>query len=143
MFDPIRAAILHRQNGDLDEAMWITFLAVHFGKNVHGGWRYAREVYGRLGQGDWWDWARASANPDQLRTWLDDNKPFLSRPGAGFSNHRKYESLDGWSTNGTGAILESYIAWVESNGGHKQLITSAQNTNKAMLVWHLTPYISQ
>jgi hypothetical protein len=32
-------------------------------------------------------------------------------PG-GFGNHRKYESLDADSPRGTGAVVESYVGWV-------------------------------
>ena len=32
-FDPIRAAIVHATNGDQEEACWLIFLAIHFGKS--------------------------------------------------------------------------------------------------------------
>ena len=51
-FDPLKAAIHSERQGEIDEACWMVFFFVHFGKHRKAGWRYAREVYGRLGDGD-------------------------------------------------------------------------------------------
>ncbi|MBK8522469.1 MAG: hypothetical protein IPL54_16980 [Chitinophagaceae bacterium] len=32
-FDPLKAAVWFKQNGNIEEAFWLTFLATHFGKN--------------------------------------------------------------------------------------------------------------
>ena len=61
LFDPLRAAILSARQGAIEEAFWLVFLFVHFGKHRRGGWRYAREVYGALAAGFRWDWATTSA----------------------------------------------------------------------------------
>ena len=61
LFDPLKAAILHIRAGNPEEAFWLVFLFVHFGKHARAGWRYAREVYGRLGQGTLWNWSAVSA----------------------------------------------------------------------------------
>lgn len=45
IFDPLRAAAWHRQQGHLEEAFWLVFLLTHFGKNKRTGWRLAQEVY--------------------------------------------------------------------------------------------------
>ena len=50
MFDPLKASILHHRKGQINEAFWLVFLFVHFGKHNKGGWRYVRDVYGRLGE---------------------------------------------------------------------------------------------
>jgi Alpha-glutamyl/putrescinyl thymine pyrophosphorylase clade 3 len=47
LFDPLKAAILHQQSGNMEEAFWLVFLFVHFGRSSRGGWRYVREIYGR------------------------------------------------------------------------------------------------
>lgn len=127
MFDPLKGAILHLNAGDDDEAFWLIFLFVHFGKNRRGGWRYARDVYGRLGNGKLWNWNRISSGPDQFRKWLEINCATISRkqPAGGFGNHRKYESLDAYSPTGTGAVVKSYIEWVGPSRRHKNLIKKA------------------
>src|SRR2546428_31962 len=33
LFDPLKAAVLHKRNGQIDEAFWLVFLSVHFGKH--------------------------------------------------------------------------------------------------------------
>lgn len=118
-FDPLRASIVHKRAGNYDEALWLVFLYVHFGKHRRAGWRYVQDVYGRLGQGGLWDWASTSNDVTAFRYWLDANQEGLrARPGPqGFGNHRKYESLKAWTDNGTGAAFESYIDWVHSGGG--------------------------
>lgn len=113
-FDPIKASIIHARSGDYDEAVWLVFLFVHFGKHRRAGWRYARDIYGRLGHGGTWNWEQISADPTSFRFWLDDHQDALKlAPGPrGFSNHRKYESLNAWEPTGTGEAFESYVDWV-------------------------------
>jgi hypothetical protein len=120
LFDPLKAAIVHQRGGDLEEAFWLVFLFVHFGKHSTGGWRYARGVYGRLGEGGLWDWESTSRDPAGFREWLNAHQARLRRPGAGFGNHRKRESLDATSANGTGAVVESYVKWVGPGRSHVQ-----------------------
>lgn len=127
MFDPVRAAVLQQIQGHIDEAFWLVFLFVHFGKHPRAGWRYAREVYGCLGSGGRWDWARVSADPTKFRTWLDVHQGELKREGVsrGFGNHRKYQSLDAYSPTGTGAAVESYVKWVGPPQTHEELVEGA------------------
>lgn len=123
LFDPIKAAVIRNRKGNHDEACWLTFLAVHFGKNRRSGWRLTRDVYGALGRAQPWDWRRTSANPTRFRSWLASNKDRLQQDGVAraFGNHRKYQSLDANSTNGTGAAVASYVAWVRRHRTHSQL----------------------
>lgn len=125
-FDPLKAAVLHIRDGSREEAFWLVFLSIHFGKHAGGGWRYLREVYGRLGDRWRWDWAQTSADPSGFRDWLDRHQAAVRRTGVpgGFGNHRKYESLDGHSASGTGAVVESYITWVIPTMGHEGLVRS-------------------
>jgi Alpha-glutamyl/putrescinyl thymine pyrophosphorylase clade 3 len=130
LFDPLKAAVLHQRQEEIEEAFWLVFLSVHFGKNRYTGWRLARDVYGRLGAAIHWDWARTSSSPKRFRQWLATHQDTL-RGGDGvprhFGNHRKYQSLDAWSTSGTGAAIESYVRWVRSRGTHQLLVQEAQN----------------
>lgn len=127
MFDPLRAAILFQRAGEIDEAFWLVFLFVHFGKHSRAGWRYAREIYGALGDNGRWDWARTSADPGEFRHWLDTHQDELKREGIprGFGNHRKYQSLDAYSPNGTGSAVESYVRWVCPPRTHLELMKRA------------------
>jgi Alpha-glutamyl/putrescinyl thymine pyrophosphorylase clade 3 len=129
LFDPIKAAILHTRRGNIDEAFWLTFLSVLFGKHKRSGWRLARDIYGALGANTRWDWATTSKDPQAFRQWLAKNETVLK--GADgierhFGNHRKYTSLDAGSTSGTGAAVESYVKWVRPPRTHEMLITDAQ-----------------
>jgi hypothetical protein len=126
IFDPIRAATLRMREGDINEAFWLVFLSVHFGKHEKDGWRLVRDIYGALG-GATWTWARVSKSPERFRKWLFQNEPSF-RSGElkrRFSNHRKYQSLSADSKVGTGAVIESYVRWVDPPRTHQQLIQEA------------------
>lgn len=124
-FDPHRAAIHHRNAGSFEEACWLTFLSVHFGRHRRAEWRYVRDVYGRLGDG-LWDWASVSLGVHAFREWLNDSQDALcSGVGPrGFGNHRKYQSLDAWSPSGTGAAVEGYVASVCAAGTHRDFLAA-------------------
>lgn len=127
LFDPIRAAMLYQQAGNLEEACWLVFLFTHFGKNLTSGYRLLRDVYGRLHEGSPWTLTRTARDPLAFRHWLDASQGEL-RSGTvhrAFGNHRKYQSLDAWKPSGTGAAIESYIAWAKSFGSHKALFDAA------------------
>jgi Alpha-glutamyl/putrescinyl thymine pyrophosphorylase clade 3 len=123
LFDPLRAAVLHHRQGHVDEAYWLVFLAVHFGKHIRNGWRLTRDIYGRLGGPGRWDWESISKNLPGFRLWLEANQQRLG--GQGFSNHRKFESLRVNSSKGTAAVFESYVAWVKPPKTHGDLIRAA------------------
>ena len=127
LFDPLKAAILHERRGNHEEAFWLTFLFVHFGKHARAGWRYAREVYGCLGDGGSWTWARVSSDVTGFRAWLDACQDQLQREGVprGFGNHRKYQSLDAYSATGTGAAVATYINWVNPPRTHGEMVSQA------------------
>lgn len=125
LFDPLRAAVLRNRSGENDEAWWLVFIGTHFGKHAVDGWRLARDVYGKLGQGGRWDWAAISGNAAGFGAWLAANEATL-RGADGisrrFSNHRKYESLKASSPNGTAAIFASYVAWVAPPRTHADMV---------------------
>lgn len=126
LFDPIRAALLRRHEGQFDEACWLAFLFVHFGRHPISGYRYVREFYGALGQRPPWTFAAVSADPSAMRNWLDANEQYLRRGNhRGFGNHRKYVSLSGSRPNGTGDAFETYVNWAGAHGGHAALLAEA------------------
>jgi alpha-glutamyl/putrescinyl thymine pyrophosphorylase-like protein len=106
LFDPERAALFYARKGDFDEAIWLIFLSIHFGKHGKHGWRMVSDVYSGLGTGRW-TWERASARPDAFREWLRANRASIR--GA-FGNHRKYETLDPNSNSSTALVIESFNA---------------------------------
>lgn len=112
MFDPDRAAIaLHRAGRD-DEAIWLTFLATHFGKHRRYAWKRLRDVYSGLGRHPW-TWHAVSADPSAFVAWLAAHWQDI---GGGFGNHRKYETLDPRSDSGTDKVVLSFIEWVGPQG---------------------------
>lgn len=126
LFDPLRGAILRMRAGEVEEAFWLIFLFVHFGRHRVAGWRYAREVYG--GQaGALWTWAAVSADPRRFRRWLRTNEDRIRAIGGphGFGNHRKYVSLSAESDTGTGAAVESYIQWTGKSRSHVETVDTA------------------
>ena len=125
IFDPILAAILHQESGNTDEAFWLVFLFVHFGKHARAGWRYLREVYGQLGQGNFWTWSRIRDDTPDFRAWLNAHISEIKRYGVpgGFGNHRKYQSLDAFSPTGTGAAVQTYVNWIQPPRTHDQFFT--------------------
>jgi hypothetical protein len=105
LFDPERAAALLARTGEVDEAIWLIFLATHFGQHGRHKWRMLRDVYGGLGT-ERWTWARVSANPKHFRSWLEKNVQHIRGV---FGNHRKYETLNPASNNGTATVIESFV----------------------------------
>lgn len=128
-FDPLKAAIWHRQQGDIDEAFWLVFLSVHFGRHGRDGWRLCRDAYAGPRLSPTWTWSYTTSNLSSVRTWLASQTAAWKTDGVPrrFGNHRKYQSLDAWAKNGTGAALESYVEWVGRHKNHQGLIEDAQS----------------
>lgn len=140
LFDPLKAALLQKRAGNMDEAFWLVFLSVHFGRHRRSGWELVRAVYGRLGDGQRWDWLHTSATVQAFRQWLAQNQQLLvgRGTGRGFGNHRKYQSIDAWKDAGTGAAVESYVNWIGSPQTHEMLLERARAAvgNNARLMFH-------
>lgn len=116
LFDPERAAALYVREGNLDEAVWIVFLATHFGKHSVYGWKRLRDVYSGLG-GEGWSWQRVSGDVVAFRDWLRAHRGQI---GGGFGNHRKYESLNADTAQGTGSVVAAYVNWIGPNRSHAE-----------------------
>jgi len=125
-FNPLKAAIWHNRNGNLDDAFWLVFLAIHFGKHSVDGWNHVRNVYGKFGEVEFWSWINIIQNIDDFKLWLNINNARLKENGT-FSNHRRYQSLDAYSQYGTGSTIESYINWIGNDGSHRDFLYNIIN----------------
>jgi hypothetical protein len=126
-FDPLRAAIFHKQRGNINEAFWLAFLSVHFGRNLQTRWRLLTDVYRGLGNSIRWDWDTIVGHVGEFREWLDASEFELKLTGK-FGNHRKYENCSGSKPRGTGAAIASYVAWVGPNHDHVEMINRAKDS---------------
>lgn len=126
-FDPLKAAVVFRNAGKSDEAHWLVFLAVHFGKHAKDHWRLTKDVYGRLAVHPHWTWEHVSTDVNQFCNWLKLNANHLKNVNGPrrFSNHRKYESLVSKSGRDTRLVVRSYVAWIQSAGGLVGLVKEA------------------
>ena len=122
-FDPIKAASWHIGQNNLDEAFWLSFLSIHFGKNGRTGWALTQAIYGGFESPAFWNWPRIVQNPESFRDWLRQNEARLRDTGS-FGNHRKYQSLKADYQNGTANTLISYVEWVNHEGSHLGMINS-------------------
>lgn len=126
IFDPHRAAIIYKRQGDIDEACWLTFLSVHFGKHLKTKWGLTKAVYGHLNHGGLWDWQTTSTDPTKFIKWLGKNQDALKATGK-FSSHRQYESL---KPTHTGKAIQSYVDWIGKAGSHAKTIAEAVDASK-------------
>ena len=112
-FDPVRAAVYHARQGNHDEACWLVFLFVTYGKGTRTGWRLIRDVYGRLGQGTRWDWPAAVADPEGLAQWIIANAAELWPKGSPrpFGAHRQHEQV-----GPSGKTAGTYVRWIGATG---------------------------
>lgn len=127
-FDPIRAAVFWARNGDFDEACWLIFNFVHFGKHSRTGWKLVGNIYGGLGHDRFWTWRRVSKDPSAFREWLRHNQATLrrGRNRGMFGNHRKYETIDPDSPASTASVFSSYVVWIKAAKNHAELFNRAR-----------------
>lgn len=113
-FDPIKATALLLRRGEYDEAVWMCYLGIFFGKHKSKKWSLVKAVYGMLGERSL-TWEYIIQNIDEFRLWLQENEEALRQEGS-FGNHRKYVSI---KDSGTGRSFASYIEWIGISG-HQQ-----------------------
>lgn len=121
LFDPIKAAVTLSENNS-EEAFWLVFLATHCGHHLKTKWRLAAELYG-ASETIPWTWARVRVDPVAYVDWIESHYGGFQGK---FGNHRKYESLKP-GPKGTGAIVKSYIAWINSYGSHSAMVAQVQS----------------
>ena len=124
-FDPEFAAVYHLKDGNYDEAWWLTFLSVHFGRHRSDNWDLCALIYGGNGPDPYWTWPKISEDPSQFRPWLNSMVSSRNSKFPRFGNHRKYESLSSESS-GLASVVESYVALVAAYGDHNGWIGDAK-----------------
>ncbi|MCC9624650.1 hypothetical protein LPB41_23450 [Thalassospira sp. MA62] len=125
-FDPIKGAMHLSRQGDIDGAVWLTFISTHFGKHATDGWKLAKNVYGSFNRGPTWDFATYGNSQNQFENMLTQNSQKLSNISISgrYSNHRKYESK---KPRKIAETFRTFYAWQTQYGGFRDLIL---NTHK-------------
>jgi len=109
--------------GELDEAIWRSFLAAHFGRPsansaVHYQLESASLLLCGFGPEPKWMWSEVCTRPKLFRNWLYSHANELQ--SLSFGNHRKYESQRPallW------IVIESFIALATEHDGPMALLT--------------------
>lgn len=109
-----------RISGDLEEAVWRSFLLAHFGgaSGEEKPLRSTREFLCAFGAEPVWTWKRVCHAPQKLRLWLLQNARELQV--LAYGNHRKYESK---SPDEIWAVLESFMTLALKHGGPLKLLS--------------------
>ena len=116
LFDPLRAAALLSRRRDFDEAVWMTFIATHFGKHLHDGWKLAANVTGSFGDGPIWTAALYNTDRLHFEKMLKNNQINLNNPAVSgrYSNHRQYQSKN---SNSIARVFQTFFDWQFAEGG--------------------------
>ena len=123
LFDPLKGAALLGRKGDLDEAVWLTFVGTHFGKHLVDGWRLAANVMGSFGEGTPWTAQRFGADRGGFQTMLLKNGSKLkdARLSGRYSNHRQYQSKH---PDTIFEVFSTFYDWQFKSGGFRPLMVS-------------------
>jgi hypothetical protein len=103
------------QKMEVDEALWRSFLAAHFGRvslDPSEKAQSAGEFLCAFGACPYWTWVRVSSDTDSFRSSLIKNGERLK--ALSFGNHRKYEAKKPLIFY---RVITSFLDWVKDNGG--------------------------
>jgi hypothetical protein len=108
-----------RESRDLDETIWRSFLAAHFGRSLADESQIssASRFLCAFGAEPYWTLQRVSENPSDLRKWLLDHKVDLQT--LAYGNHRKYESK---KPAGIWKVIKSFLDLANERDGPAGLI---------------------
>lgn len=113
--DILRLITEAMESNDLDETLWRSFLAAHFGRTSTDNRRKvasaARLLCG-FGNRPQWTWKRVSSNPRAFQEWLTKHREDLK--SLYFGNHRKFESK---KATALFRVFESFLEWATDHGG--------------------------
>jgi hypothetical protein len=116
LFDPLKGAVFLMRKGEIDEAIWLTFIATHFGKHASDGWILAANVFGSFGKGPIWTFERYTKLRGKFELMLKSNQLALSDPNISgrFSNHRQYQSK---KAELIAHVFQTFHSWMSGGGG--------------------------
>lgn len=120
-FNPLRGAKYYLDNNELDEAAWLIFLAIWFGKAKPGKWNLVRTFYSGTNSGFVWTWDNIIQNRNQFVAWINREGQNV-KGNRKFGNHRKYETIRNITRS-----IDTYKNWVGDHLSHRTLLTNAQN----------------
>lgn len=122
-FNPLMGAVALLNENNYDEACWLVFLYVLFGKDKRG-YGLLKSFYNRLGdENSLHSYHYVVQNLDEVGEWIEVNRAALKANG-NFGNHRKYESLKN-SPKGIINTIRSYIELMHL--GHEEYFESIIN----------------
>ena len=141
--DIIRLIADSQRAGDMDEALWRSFLAAHFGRASADRSNSAEKLSaGRFlcafGADPVWTWRRVSEEPLALRDWLLAHKSRLAV--LMFGNHRKMRAK---KPELLFLVLESFIHWVAQHGASPIAAFYTSGSSAEVRFAELYPRVSQ
>lgn len=127
LFDPLKGAALLGQKGELDEAVWMTFVATHFGKHVEDAWKLASNVMGSFGAGPTWNFAAYAGQPAGFDAMLQARQADLAdhKISGRFSNHRQYQSK---KPDKIALVFSTFYDWLIADGDFNTKIRNIHQT---------------
>lgn len=105
--------------GDLDEAVWLTFLAAHFGRASAAGPAASSAtllLFGFASERKW-TWRAMGEKPERFRAWLMAHAADLQK--LAFGNHRKFEAK---KPEILGSVIDSFVRLAARSGGPAKLL---------------------
>jgi hypothetical protein len=125
-FDPELAAARLFQAGDIENAVWLAFLSVHFGRHGKDGWLLCSQIYSALTSDPVWTWEAVTDDLSGFESWLWNDANFKGVRLGRFGNHRKYESVTSRTSSGTAAAVRTYVEWIKKHGSHSGLLAETK-----------------
>lgn len=121
LFDPIKGASYLGRRGELDEAVWMTFIGTHFGKHRSDAWRLAANVMGSFGGGPVWTAEQFGRDKSAFLLMLQTHEVLLRdfRLSGRYSNHRQYQSKQPSHIYST---FDTFHDWLRSWGDFRGLL---------------------
>ncbi len=127
LFDPIRAVFFHKHSNNLEEALWLSFLIVHFGENYQSGWKLTRNFYNNFGQEPKLTWDNVNSDPNLVDDWVDEYNQRKQNLNIKlkFGNHRKFQSIKHLRQ-----VIDSYLDFTNSKGGQIQAFSISEGNSR-------------